>query len=141
MSFLSSSYSGYLTLLKSFEAILLCSHIIMPCVKATVCRKLKKNLLFYLFIDRAPFRTMSAIVWKQKVSVNIWSGLIFGSCRTSLVRKYGFYLRHHDVFEVQSYAKPVFGRNFEGEIMGGNHFFRIPCVIRNLKIQMLCETG
>ena len=110
-------------------------------MKATVCRKLKKKLLIYSFMDRAPFRAMGAIVWKQKVSVNICSGLIFGSCRTSLVRKYRFQLRHYNVFEDQSHAKSLLARNFEGEMMGGNHFFRIPCVIRNLKIQLsLCET-
>ena len=37
---------------------------------------------------------------------------------------------------------PCWGGISKVEIMGGNHFFRIPCVIRNLKIQMsLCETG
>ena len=95
----------------------------LPSVKATVCRKVKKYLLIYLLVDRAPFQAMGAIVWKQKVSVNICSGLNFGSCRTSLVRKYGFSLRHHDVFEVQSYAKAVLGRNFEGGNNGRKPFF------------------
>ena len=97
-------------------------------------------LFIYLFIDRALFKAMGAIVWKQEVSVNLCSGLLFGSCRSSLVQKCGFKLRHHDVLNVQSFAKSVWGRDFKGEDPRKKPFFRIPCVIRNLKIQMSCET-
>ena len=83
-------------------------------------------LFIYLFIDR------SAIVWKQEVSVNLCSGPLFGSCISSLVQKCGFKLRHHDVLNVQSFAKSVSGRDFKGEDPGKKPVFRIPCVIRNL---------
>ena len=39
----------------------------------------------------------------------------------------------HDVLDVQFYTKSVFGRDFKGGDHGRKPFFRISCVIRNLK--------
>ena len=81
-------------------------------------------------------------VRKQEVYVSLWSGLLFGSCRSSLVQKSGFKLRHHDVLDVQVYTKSVLRRDFKEEDPGRKPFFRISCLTRNLKIKMsLCETG
>ena len=63
------------------------------------------------------------IVRKQEVYVSLWSGLLFGSCRSSLVQKFGFKLRHHDALDVQFDTKSVSGRDFKEEDPGGNHFF------------------
>ena len=50
-------------------------------------------------------------------------GLLFGSSRSSLVQKCGFKLRHHDVLNVQSFAKSVLGRDFKGGDPGKKPFF------------------
>ena len=99
-----------------------------------------------MFAERETYRlqrifTISTNGCDCMVSVNLCSGLLFGSCRSSLVQKCGFKLRHHDVLNVQSFAKSLLGRDFKGEDPGKKPFFLIPCVIKNLKIQMsLCET-